>query len=215
VRRYRLFFNISKEEEWLNSLAKQGWILTRIGFGYMFEKAEPEDVNIRVDYHLFQSQSDYMNYITLFEDSGWRHMAGSKYSGSQYFKRVSADSDDIFSDTVSKAARYRRLSRMYLSMMMCFIALMIPFVINILNSGTAATSSAEIGIDFSFFDPKTWYFTPGLWELDGVRFWRAFLFETPFALGRSCSWLLPLVCIALYLVCAIKSHLLYKQSLRQ
>lgn len=31
-------------------------------------------------------------------------------------------------------------------------------------------------------NPKLAFFTPGLWERSGVKFWKAFLFELPFAL---------------------------------
>ncbi|HFD1596032.1 TPA: DUF2812 domain-containing protein, partial [Enterococcus faecium] len=31
---------------------------------------------------------------------------------------------------------------------------------------------------------KSWYFTPGLWEMEGMWFWKAFIFETPFVLLR-------------------------------
>ncbi|HEO7041770.1 TPA: DUF2812 domain-containing protein, partial [Streptococcus agalactiae] len=34
----------------------------------------------------------------------------------------------------------------------------------------------------TIFDPKSWYLTQGLWEMQGKIFWLAFLFETPFAL---------------------------------
>lgn len=31
---------------------------------------------------------------------------------------------------------------------------------------------------------KSWYFTQGLWEMKGMWFWKAFIFETPFVLLR-------------------------------
>ena len=31
---------------------------------------------------------------------------------------------------------------------------------------------------------KSWYFTQGLWEMEGMWFWKAFIFETPFVLLR-------------------------------
>lgn len=215
MNKFRCFLNISKEEKWLNTMAKQGWQLTQIGSsGYTFRRAAPEDENIRIDYRSFKSKSDRADYLALFEDSGWQYLTSSKITRCHYFKRVNADHDDIFSDTASKAARYRRLSHMYLFLMVFFIALTSPFVVIMLN-GDTVTSYAQIGVDFSYFDPKTWYLTPGLWERSGMAFWFAFLFETPFALTRACSWIWPLLCVLIYLFCAIKSQLLYRQTLRQ
>ena len=46
----------------------------------------------------------------------------------------------------------------------------------------------------SFSNWKSLYYTPGLWELHGLSFWKAFLLETPLALLRS-GFLLPLLAV--------------------
>jgi hypothetical protein len=80
-------------------------------------------------------------------------------SGTQYFKRVNENGDtDIFSDTPSKAARYKRLSNMWLttaiSYFPIFIALILTKAINIT----------------AFLNPRELYYTPGLWERLGYIF---------------------------------------------
>ena len=40
-------------------------------------------------------------------------------------------------------------------------------------------------------NPKELYFTPGLWDKQGVSFLWAFLFETPLALMRGCMVVYP------------------------
>ena len=48
--------------------------------------------------------------LHMFEDSGWKHIVGNKSSISQYFKKGRTNNeDDIFSDSNSKAGKYKRL----------------------------------------------------------------------------------------------------------
>lgn len=129
------------------------------------------------------------------------HIQGSKSSGYQYFKLVNDQgSEDIFSDADSKAGRYKRLSEMWLSISLSFF----PIIVALMSTGTLKPAA--------LLDPEALYLTPGLWEKTGVGLWRAFLFETPFALFRGLSaWLLPLV-IMLYLIFAFKSNRQSKRS---
>lgn len=62
-----------------------------------------------------------------------------------------------------------------------------------------------------FTDPKALYYTPGLWEKTGAAFWTAFLFETPFALGRGFAWLLFPLLIGLYLIFSAMAKSRYRR----
>ena len=139
----------------------------------------------------------------LFEDSGWHHIAGKRNSGSQYFLKSSAvgsasGTEDIFSDTLSRAGRYKRISDMWLSAVIPLVVLLPVLIdgdsLNILSA------------------PREWYLTPGLWELEGPSFWYAFLFETPFAIGRGAGWCLLVIAIIFYCIFAVKSRLLYRSA---
>lgn len=195
--RLKFFLSFEKEEKWLEKMSEQGWLLCKNGFFYHFEKAEPMHRTIRMDYREFRKDSDFSSYISMFEDSGWRHLAGKKGSGNQYFLKAGPDStDDIFSDGASKAGRYKRLADMYLCFAICFL----PIVIG-------------NGRDLSYLlSPKQWYLTPGLWDLKGLDFLRAFLFETPFALFRG-----PFLLIvdAVFLFFAIKSLISYRKAVNK
>jgi len=139
----------------------------------------------------------------LFEDSGWQHIAGTKNSGNQYFKRIDENShDDIFSDAASRAGRYKRLSDVLLS---GFIALLPLFVI--------AVTSGHFNLD-GFLNPKNFYYTPGLWDMSGFDFWRRFLFETPFALLRGYIWIAWVFILFTSVFYIIKSHMLYRNTLQ-
>ena len=200
MKKFRLFLRFEKEEKWLEQMAGQGWMLFCKFFFYHFQKVAPKTETIRIDYREMRSKKDFLDYCTLFEDSGWKHIAGTKSSGTQYFLKMSDDStEDIFSDVRSRAGRYKRLADAWLSSAVIFTLLFLP-----------------LGIDFNkAFAPKEWYLTPGLWELKGISFWWAFLFETPFALMRGIGGLIPAVAILICVGLAIKYHIVRKRLLNE
>lgn len=191
--------DVNKEEKWINQYISQGYRLVGVNSltkKYIFDKAMDCDVKhtVKIDYRVFKRQDDFEDYVTMFEDSGWKHIAGDKSNGTQYFERVNADaSEDIFSDHLSKAERNKRISEMWLRSFWAFV----PTVIVFYCSGI---------IDFNkLIHIKKLYYTPGLWEMEGIDFWRAFLFETPFALGRGFAGFLFLFIVLLYAYFGIRA----------
>ncbi|WP_394233790.1 DUF2812 domain-containing protein [Niallia oryzisoli] len=202
MRKFKFFIDFDKEEKWLNEMAKQGYQLVYKSFGYKFRRAEPENATIKVDYRIFKNQSDFIDYCTLFEDSGWEHVAGKKSSGTQYFKKMDGQSEeDIFSDKLSKAGKYKRLSAMSIQMATSFLPLLVVLITTDLIDMEAIVN------------PKQLYLTPGLWELSGATFWRAFLFETPFALMRGISWAVIPVMMILHLFFSYKANRLFEKNI--
>ena len=200
MKKFRFYVDFNKEEKWLESMALEGRELKSQGFFYTFKSVPPEEVNIKIDYRFFKNQSDYIDYYQLFEDSGWKLIAGSKNNGNQYFKKINKNSDDdIFSDNASRAGRYKRLSYMMLSM----LVVLLPLIIFSYLQGTL-----NLNI---FVNPKTLYLTPGLWDMSGFDFWRRFIFETPFAFMRGFSCSLAVLFIAAYFFLTIKSWIVYKK----
>lgn len=50
-----------------------------------------------------------------------------------------------------------------------------------------------------------WFLTPGIWGMEGVAFWKAFLFELPFVMLR----IFPVILIAVVIIAnAIKKSML-------
>ena len=179
-----------------------GHILGTFLLLFYFRKAEPKDTVIKIDYRRFKSKNDFEDYIVLFKDSGWEHIAGTKSSGTQYFKKVNeCSSDDIFSDVPSKAARYKRLSNMWFSIIITYIPILLVLII---------TNTIKIN---EMLNPKLLYYTPGLWQMSGIQFWLAFLFETPFALYRGFAWLAFPILIIMFSVFALKAEKYYRRSL--
>lgn len=63
-----------------------------------------------------------------------------------------------------------------------------------------------------FLNSKLSYYTPGLWDRTGISFWKAFLFETPFAIMRGFSWLFFQLLIVLYFALAFKAENHYRKA---
>ena len=203
---YKWFFDFAKEERWLSEMARDGYALVTIDFlgRYTFQQVERPRPTYRIDYRVFSHASDFEEYCALFEDSGWNHLWGTKNSGVQYFVQAEEGApDDIFSDMASRAGRYKRLSAMWLSVFMAFVPIAVALIMTNQYGFAAFTS------------PKALYLTPGLWQMSGARFWRAFLFETPFALGRGFLWVVFLAPLIFYLVAFFKTQLLYRRYFKK
>ncbi len=202
MKKYRFYLDLENEEKWLTEMAKQGLGLSRkTVFGYEFRQIPPQDTVIRIDYRNFNTPADFENYRMLFKDSGWEHIAGTKSSGIQYFQRISKKGEtEIFSDASSKAARYRRLSSLWLSLALAYV----PLLISLIYSGIVDPSA--------FLNPKLLYYTPGLWDMTEQSFLNAFLFETPFAIIRGLSWFIFPASICLCIASTVKLEMLYHRS---
>jgi len=201
MKKLKIFLSFEKEQKWLEKMAAKGWQLNKQRLLYTFVSSKPSTANIKIDYRYFKNENDFLEYRTLFEDSGWKHLSGTKFSGNQYFMQTSdTGGTDIFSDESSKAARYQRLAYGMLSMICIFFS----FVIISYNQGT-------LGLD-AITSPGELYLTPGLWELNGAEFWRAFLFETPFALMRGVSAIFGLLMFFGCVFLTAKSWALHRKA---
>lgn len=201
--KFKFFLDFEKEEKWLEQMANEGYHLQNTFMGYQFQRGNPEATTIKIDFRRFGKKEDFIDYYTMFEDSGWKHLAGSKNSGMQYFKKIEDTvGDEIFSDNNSKAARYKRYANMCFELAMSFLPLLVVFYLTDI-------------IDFkALINPKELYFTPGLWDETGTSFWFSFLFETPFALMRGFAWSFIPLTIILYLFFGYRSKKLYLQNIR-
>ncbi|MED1410340.1 MULTISPECIES: DUF2812 domain-containing protein [Bacillus] len=198
--RLKFFIDFEKEEKWLEEMAWKGYYLESNTFGYRFRIAEPEDATIKIDHRIFNRRSDFINYCTLFEDSGWKHIAGKWWSGTQYFQKIDEGSeDDIFSDEMSRVGKYKRLSKTFLELAICYLPILILFMFS---------KTIDLG---AILNPRDLYLTRGLWDMHGAAFLGSFLFETPFALMRGFSWLFIPVAIGMFFVCSYKANRLYEE----
>ena len=57
MKKWKFFLDLDKEEKWLNEMTKQGWLLTRKGLKYTFERGEEK--LIKIDYRTFKSKKRF------------------------------------------------------------------------------------------------------------------------------------------------------------
>lgn len=154
MKKFKLFIDMKKEEQYLKEMAEQGWGLVKYSSNnvYTFEKINPKSLSYRIDYHMFKKKGDYTDYLILFEDSGWKHVSGRQGSGFHYFLPVNDNNQelDIFSDSQSSRERYRRLYNQSL----IWVALMIVYFIL---------------LQPSFENISSWYLAPTIWEYSGLQ----------------------------------------------
>lgn len=170
MKQFKVFNDFEQEEQYLNEMAQKGFELEkRSVFGrYYFKKTAPQNSSYKVDYRIFHKRSDLNDYISIFEDSGWKHIFGTVSSGQQYFLPMSDNASvDIFSDEKSRAERYTRLKKRFYEWTLAMIMAIIGVLIS-------------IGFNLS----RLFFLTPGIWERQGAEFWSAFWFEFPFVLMR-------------------------------
>lgn len=194
--KFKLFFkSVAEEEDWINMTQKKGFRFTGINLFlpslYYFKNDKIENNKlIKMDFKKYMSREKYIDYITLFEDSGWKHINGSRWGGLHYFQQLNSNtSSEIFSDNESKTAMansYYKYASEYAFIFIIYFFILINITpIDILN-------------------PQSWYLTPGLWEMNGKLFWLAFLFETPFVLLRILPLFYILIAGIYYMSRAVK-----------
>ncbi|MDK4348172.1 DUF2812 domain-containing protein [Enterococcus faecium] len=144
---------------------------------YTFEKLASKEKFIpyvRLDFReKSMGKIKYEDYVTLFSDSSWKLIKGSRSGSAQYFQQEYPDvTRDIFSDTDSQESVKKRYVKYGYTYGTLFLLYFFIFF-----------SSNSWNLD-KILNFKSWYFTQGLWEMEGMWFWKAFIFETPFVLLR-------------------------------
>lgn len=106
IRKWIWVWDFDKEEQWLNTMAQQGWVLDRVGFcRYEFVRCEPGEYTVRLE---MREHDDA--YLGFMADTG------AEYVGRMmqwiYFRRKTELGDfDIFSDLDSRIAHLGRIAR--------------------------------------------------------------------------------------------------------
>lgn len=163
------FFDIEKEEKWLNKQLQKGFRCTNIsGLGiYTFEKTDKRYV-MRLDYRDYLPKEKFEEYKGMYEDFGWSCIKGYK-RGLQYWQKEADAQNELYSDRQSESSYYKRVMNY-----------------------TSSLTIVSILIAYMLYKESGLFLTEGLWNMEGALFWKAIIFETPFALLRLCPALLVL-----------------------
>lgn len=164
MKKFRIFLSLKKEEEWINSIQEEGYRLVSVSSVvpiYTFEKLASKETFIpyvRLDFReKSMGKVKYEDYVTLFSDSGWKLIKGSRFGGAQYFQQEYPDvTRDIFSDTDSQESVKKRYVKYGYTYGTLFLLYFFIFF-----------SSNSWNLD-KILNFKSWYFTQGLWEMEGM-----------------------------------------------
>ncbi|CAM4191362.1 DUF2812 domain-containing protein [Paenibacillus tarimensis] len=162
MKKFKIFFDIEKEEKWLNEQLQKGYRCTNIsGLGiYTFERTDKRYV-MRLDYQDYLPKRKFKDYKGIYEDFGWTYISGSWLVGIRYWQKEDDDQNELFSDRQSMSNYYKRLM-----------------------SYSFGSGIVLLTFSFGLYKNTGIYQTEGLWSMEGALFWKAFIFETPFALLR-------------------------------
>ena len=106
VRKWFWVWEFDKEEDWLNEMAMNGWVLESVGFAsYHFVRCEPGEYNVRTEMRAFDE-----SYVSFMEETG------AEYIGRMmmwiYFRKKTEDGPfDLFSDIDSRISHLDKIGK--------------------------------------------------------------------------------------------------------
>ena len=107
IRKWFWVWEFEKEENWLNEMAMNGWVLESVGFcTYHFIRCQPEEYTVRLEMRPYDEA-----YIQFMEETG------AEFVGRMmmwiYFRKKTADGPfDLFSDIDSRISHLDKIGKM-------------------------------------------------------------------------------------------------------
>lgn len=137
---FRLFFitDYEKEEKWIQEMFRQGWKLINVRFQciYTFEKSEPSDMTVRLEYSDVPLNSR-PDYSMMMNDYGWKCLWSG--NGWSYFAKPTekeAASNELFTDDASRLSMIQKIfQKRYLLLVLLLIVLIIPQIVSSIIEG--------------------------------------------------------------------------------
>ena len=125
VKKWIWIWEFDKEDQWLNAMAQQGWVLDKVGFcRYEFIRCEPGEYTVRLE--MREHDEAYLGFMA---DTGAEYV-GRMVKWIYFRKKTELGRFDIFSDLDSKIAH---LDRMCQTMKILGIANLVIGLANSLN----------------------------------------------------------------------------------
>ena len=107
IRKTFLVWDFDAEDRWLNTMAQEGWVLDRVGFGvYHFRRCEPGEYTVRLE---MKEMDDA--YVQFMEETGAEYI-GRVFNWIYFRKKAEMGPFDIFSDMDSKITHLNKIGRM-------------------------------------------------------------------------------------------------------
>lgn len=131
IRKWFWVWEFEKEEQWLNEMALNGWVLCQVGWcKYVFEKCEPGEYTVRLEMH--EADEGYLNFM---KETGAIYI-GRVIQWIYFCKKTEDGPFNIFSDIDSRISHLDKIGKMLSA---------IGFA-NILIGGVNAFNVSSVGI---------------------------------------------------------------------
>ncbi len=107
VRKWIWVWDFDREEEWLNDMALNGWVLEGVGWcTYRFMRCEPGEYAVRLEMHPYDEA-----YIDFMRETGAEYI-GRMIAWVYFRKKTSEGAFDLFSDIDSRIRHLDRIGKM-------------------------------------------------------------------------------------------------------
>lgn len=138
IRKWFWVWDFDKEEEWLENMARNGWVLDGVGFcTYHFIKTEPGEYSVRLQYlPIAEENTDYTN---LLEESGAERV-GRMVQWVYYRKKTADGPFQLFSDLDSRITHLDKIAKLML------IVAVANLLIGVVNSHNPSISLGWINL---------------------------------------------------------------------
>ncbi|RDW16590.1 hypothetical protein CWR48_16245 [Oceanobacillus arenosus] len=156
------FSDFSKEEQWLQSMLNEGWILKSYDSEdmddcqYVFEPVKSEkqkNIIYKIDFRELNQKGEFEEYKSIFEGAGWILLSKNSWYSKHIFYTTSTNPQrDIFSDQESYRERERR--RMSSSLIYIIIGILMFVVLIALYIIYDRSAFLGVGIMTLFFNIK-------------------------------------------------------------
>ncbi|MBP0968074.1 MAG: DUF2812 domain-containing protein, partial [Oscillospiraceae bacterium] len=100
-------WDFEKEEDWLNEMAMNGWVLDGVGYcTYHFVRCEPGEYSVRLEMHPYDE-----SYLAFMNETGAEYV-GRMMMWIYFRKKASEGPFDLFSDIDSRIGHLNKIGRM-------------------------------------------------------------------------------------------------------
>lgn len=142
------FSNFAGEEQWLQSMLKDGWILKSYDLDdlddclYVFEPVKSEEQRnliYRIDFREFNKTAEFVEYKTTIEKAGWILLSRNKYYSKHIFysERTNSDHDVLPGQNSNTEREQRKMSSSLVSALISFSLFIISVVLYIIFDRTS------------------------------------------------------------------------------
>ena len=122
MKKWKFFASLLKERDWLEDMARQGWILKDMTFGmlYHFEEIEPAEMVYEIDRFSIQGKPTKEKLLgrktalDIAEQAGWKVITHDESMNYYFVKEKAGDeSDEFYDDEELRKLRAEKFGKQY------------------------------------------------------------------------------------------------------